>query len=130
MIFVSISHRLPLQQWSLAASVTLVRSRIGTKRRTCCQVGSYIVLAVLGEAALLTGLMIGADASEDFCRSPRSVPPLRRRRLGSVGIGLLMRALASRLGMVPCMVWLPLAHPAGTRGRICRACRGHSSRPV
>ena len=26
----------------------------------------YIVFAVLGEAALLTGLMIGADASEDL----------------------------------------------------------------
>jgi len=71
----------------------------------------YIVLAVLGEAALLTGLMIGADASEDLqiatVRAAFAEAPL-----GPVGIGLLIAGFGIKTGMVPLHVWLPLAHPA------------------
>ena len=71
----------------------------------------YIVLAVIGEAALLTGLMIGAAAAEDLqiatIRAAFADAPL-----GHVGIGLLIVGFGIKAGMVPLHIWLPLAHPA------------------
>lgn len=71
----------------------------------------YIVLAVLGEAALLTGLMIGAAAAEDLqiatVRAAFADAPL-----GPLGVGLLIAGFGIKAGMVPLHVWLPLAHPA------------------
>lgn len=71
----------------------------------------YIVLAVLGEAALLTGLMIGAAEAEDLqistVRAAFADAPM-----GQVGVGLLIAGFGIKAGMVPLHVWLPLAHPA------------------
>ncbi len=71
----------------------------------------YIVLAVLGEAALLSGLIIGASAADDLqiatVRAAFADAPL-----GQLGLGLLIVGFGIKAGMVPLHVWLPLAHPA------------------
>jgi len=71
----------------------------------------YITLAVLGEAALLSGLMIGASAASDLqiatVRAAFADAPL-----GQLGVGLLIAGFGIKAGMVPLHVWLPLAHPA------------------
>jgi hydrogenase-4 component B len=71
----------------------------------------YIILAVLGEAALLSGLMIGAAAAEDLqIASVRAA--FADAPLGSLGVGLLIAGFGIKAGMVPLHIWLPLAHPA------------------
>ena len=71
----------------------------------------YITLAVVGEAALLIGLMIGAAAAEDLqistVRAAFADAPL-----GQLGLALLVIAFGIKAGMVPLHVWLPVAHPA------------------
>lgn len=71
----------------------------------------YIVLAVLGEAALLSGLMIGAAEASDLqiatVRDAFAEAPL-----GQLGVALLVAGFGIKAGMVPLHVWLPLAHPA------------------
>ncbi len=71
----------------------------------------YIVLAVLGEAALLSGLMIGAAEASDLqiatVRDAFAEAPL-----GQLGVALLIAGFGIKAGMVPLHVWLPLAHPA------------------
>ncbi|MGY6536052.1 MAG: proton-conducting transporter transmembrane domain-containing protein [Pararhodobacter sp.] len=91
---------------SLAAWFLVVHDRTGA----ALHAGRvYIILAVLGEAALLAGLILAAQAA------------------GSTGIGAMRAALTEgatpalalmvagfgiKAGMVPLHVWLPLAHPA------------------
>lgn len=71
----------------------------------------YIILAIIGEAALLAGLLIGAQAAESFAivevRGALAGAPL-----GSLAAGLLMAGFGIKAGMVPLHIWLPLAHPA------------------
>lgn len=71
----------------------------------------YITLAVLGEAALLSGLMIGAAQASDLqiatVRDAFAEAPL-----GQLGVALLIAGFGIKAGMVPLHVWLPLAHPA------------------
>lgn len=71
----------------------------------------YITLAVVGEAALLSGLMIGAAAAADLqistVRAAFADAPF-----GTVGVGLLIAGFGIKAGMVPLHIWLPLAHPA------------------
>jgi formate hydrogenlyase subunit 3/multisubunit Na+/H+ antiporter MnhD subunit len=70
----------------------------------------YIAIALVGEVALLVGLIIGADAAQSM-----SVGEIRAA-LGSgpnsVGIALLVIGFGIKAGLVPLHVWLPLAHPA------------------
>lgn len=71
----------------------------------------YITLAVLGEAALLIGLMIGAAAAEDLqIASVRDALP--DAPLGVFGIAALIVGFGIKAGMVPLHLWLPVAHPA------------------
>lgn len=71
----------------------------------------YITLAVLGEAALLIGLMIGAAAAEDLqITSVRAALP--DAPLGQVGLAALIVGFGIKAGMVPLHLWLPVAHPA------------------
>ncbi|MGY6704155.1 complex I subunit 5 family protein [Roseinatronobacter sp.] len=71
----------------------------------------YITLAVLGEAALLIGLMIGAAAAEDLqIASVRAA--LADAPLGQWGLGALVLGFGIKAGMVPLHIWLPVAHPA------------------
>jgi formate hydrogenlyase subunit 3/multisubunit Na+/H+ antiporter MnhD subunit len=70
----------------------------------------YIVMAVVGEAVLLAGILLGAaDAPglelEAFSASIAASP---RRDLV---IGLLLAGFGIKAGALPLHVWLPLAHP-------------------
>ncbi|WP_071795287.1 complex I subunit 5 family protein [Natronohydrobacter thiooxidans] len=71
----------------------------------------YITLAILGEAALLIGLMIGAAAAEDLrVSSVRAALP--DAPLGPFGIAALLVGFGIKAGMIPLHLWLPVAHPA------------------
>jgi len=71
----------------------------------------YIILAIIGEAALLAGLLIGAEAADSFAISEvRSA--LVGAPLGRLAAGLLVAGFGIKAGMVPLHIWLPLAHPA------------------
>ncbi len=68
----------------------------------------YLVLAVLGEACLLLGLILGAGAAGSL-----SLPEVRAALVGEpVAAVLLIVAFGVKVGLVPLHVWLPLAHPA------------------
>lgn len=66
----------------------------------------YLVLAFLGEAAVLSGLLILLGTSGNVSFS-------ELRGLGMPGVAALLMALgfAVKMGAVPLHVWLPLAHP-------------------
>ena len=70
----------------------------------------YILLAVIGEAALLAGLLIGASAAQDL-----SIATLRETLpdapFGQLAMVMLVLGFGIKAGMVPLHQWLPLAHP-------------------
>lgn len=70
----------------------------------------YITLAVIGEAMLLAGLLIGAQAAGSLLIADvRAI--LSEAPLGGVALGLLVAGFGIKAGLVPLHVWLPLAHP-------------------
>ncbi|MCC6007814.1 MAG: NADH dehydrogenase [Rhodobacteraceae bacterium] len=71
----------------------------------------YITLAVLGEAALLVGLMIGAAAADDL-RISSVREALSDAPMGQLGLAALVVGFGIKAGMVPLHLWLPVAHPA------------------
>lgn len=71
----------------------------------------YIILAIIGEAALLAGLLIGAQAADSFAIA-QVRGALASAPLGALAAALLMAGFGIKAGMVPLHVWLPLAHPA------------------
>lgn len=71
----------------------------------------YIILAIIGEAALLAGLLIGADAAGSLGISDVR-GALANAPLGSLAATLMVAGFGIKAGMVPLHVWLPLAHPA------------------
>lgn len=66
----------------------------------------YLVLALLGEAAVLSGLLIllGTWGNVSFAE-------LQGLGVPGVAAGLMALGFAVKLGAVPLHVWLPLAHP-------------------
>lgn len=66
----------------------------------------YIILAVLGEVALLVGLMMGVAAAGSM-----AVLAVRDA-LSAPALVLLIIGFGIKAGLVPLHVWLPLAHPA------------------
>ncbi|MDZ7714178.1 MAG: proton-conducting transporter membrane subunit [Rhodovibrio sp.] len=71
----------------------------------------YIVLAISGEVALLTGLLIGVDAAGGTgIAAVRAA--LGETALGPLAVTLLVAGFGIKAGLVPLHVWLPLAHPA------------------
>lgn len=71
----------------------------------------YIVLAVLGEAALLVAFTIGAAAADSLLIADMRAA-LPEAPLGALAIGLLVAGFGLKAGLIPLHVWLPLAHPA------------------
>ena len=71
----------------------------------------YVVMAVLGEAMLISGLVLaaGAAGSTDNALVAAALADADRRELI---VGLLTAGFAVKAGVVPLHVWLPLAHPA------------------
>lgn len=66
----------------------------------------YIVIALVGEVALLLGLVLGAFAAESMIIADV------RAALGTPALALLVIGFGIKAGLVPLHVWLPLAHPA------------------
>ena len=71
----------------------------------------YIVMAVAGEALLLSGLMLAA-ATTGTVATAELAAGLPAATHADVTIGLLVAGFAVKAGIVPLHVWLPLAHPA------------------
>ncbi|MFP4569497.1 complex I subunit 5 family protein [Rhodosalinus sp.] len=66
----------------------------------------YIIIAILGEVALLLGLILGAQRAGGIAIADVAAT------IGSPAAGLLVIGLGIKAGLVPLHVWLPLAHPA------------------
>lgn len=65
----------------------------------------YIVLAIIGEVLVFSGLVLVVAASGYTF-------PLMAREADSLAIGLLLVGFGIKAGALPVHVWLPLAHPA------------------
>ncbi|MFO7778754.1 MAG: complex I subunit 5 family protein [Nitriliruptoraceae bacterium] len=71
----------------------------------------YVVMAVLGEVLLLSGLVLAAGAAGSTGNAVVAAA-LAEAPNGTVVVGLLSAGFAVKAGIVPLHVWLPLAHPA------------------
>lgn len=93
---------------TFAAYGLIVHERTGPARRAG---RVYVVLAVLGEVALLTGLVLAAShaGSTPMSEVAGSLADAPRQ---SLIIALLVIGFGVKVGLVPLHVWLPLAHPA------------------
>ena len=66
----------------------------------------YLIMAVLGETALVTGLMLAAHAADSLLAAD-----LARAKLPDAAVGLLLLAFGIKAGLPLLHLWLPLAHP-------------------
>ncbi|WP_137124303.1 complex I subunit 5 family protein [Roseomonas sp. HF4] len=74
---------------------------------------TYLMLTVLGEAALLAAFaLLAASAPGETLAIAEVLPHLAAAPLRDVTIGLLVLGFGLKAGLVPLHVWLPLAHPA------------------
>ena len=72
----------------------------------------YLVLAVLGEVAILVGLMLashgaGGAIGIEAVRAALALPSTH-----PAALGLLIAGFGIKAGLMPLHVWLPVAHPA------------------
>ncbi len=92
---------------TLAGFGLVIHDRTAAARRAA---GVYIVVAVIGETALLAALMLAATGAESteiaVVRDWLSASP----GSGAIVAGLVV-GLGVKAGLVPLHVWLPLAHP-------------------
>jgi formate hydrogenlyase subunit 3/multisubunit Na+/H+ antiporter MnhD subunit len=75
----------------------------------------YLILAIVGEAALLGGLLLGVHAADSLRIADvrAALGSLQGRAPGSqLGIALLLVGFGLKAGLMPLHMWLPLAHPA------------------
>jgi len=73
----------------------------------------YMLLAVLGEAALLAAFaLLAATAPGESLAIADILPALGASPLREVTIALLVTGFGLKAGLVPLHVWLPIAHPA------------------
>jgi len=74
---------------------------------------TYMLLTVIGEAALLAAFaLMAAAAPGDSLAFADVVPALATASLREVTIALLLLGFGLKAGLVPLHVWLPIAHPA------------------
>jgi formate hydrogenlyase subunit 3/multisubunit Na+/H+ antiporter MnhD subunit len=92
---------------SLATYGLVVHDRSASARRAG---RVYIVLAVLGETALLAGFMLAASAAGSILIADLRVMLAGSPQGGFILAGLLI-GFGIKAGLVPLHVWLPLAHP-------------------
>ena len=73
----------------------------------------YLLLAVLGEAALLAAFaVLAASAPGESLAIGDVLPAIGASPLRDVTIALLVTGFGLKAGLVPLHVWLPIAHPA------------------
>jgi hydrogenase-4 component B len=92
---------------SLAAYGLVVHDRTPAARRAG---RIYIILAVLGETAMLASLMIASTHAESLQFADVSLA-LTTGPGGDLALLGLIVALGLKAGLAPLHVWLPLAHP-------------------
>jgi formate hydrogenlyase subunit 3/multisubunit Na+/H+ antiporter MnhD subunit len=74
---------------------------------------TYLLLTVVGEAALLAAfVLMAAAAPGDSLALAEVVPALKNSALRDVTVALLLIGFGLKAGLVPLHVWLPIAHPA------------------
>lgn len=74
---------------------------------------TYILLTVVGEAALLAAfVLMAAAAPGESLALAEVVPALKDAALRDVTVALLLIGFGLKAGLVPLHVWLPIAHPA------------------
>ncbi|GGJ12777.1 complex I subunit 5 family protein [Neoroseomonas lacus] len=74
---------------------------------------TYLLLTVIGEAALLTGFaLLAAFTPGNSLAIADVLPSLATAPLRDLAIGFLVVGFGLKAGLVPLHVWLPLAHPA------------------
>jgi formate hydrogenlyase subunit 3/multisubunit Na+/H+ antiporter MnhD subunit len=74
---------------------------------------TYILLTVIGEAALLAAFALMAASTPGSTLAIAEVlPHLKDSPLRDLTIGFLILGFGLKAGLVPLHVWLPLAHPA------------------
>ncbi len=73
----------------------------------------YLLLAVLGEAALLGAFaLLAASAPGESLAIADVLPALPGAALRDATVALLLAGFGLKMGLVPLHVWLPVAHPA------------------
>jgi len=72
----------------------------------------YIVLAVLGEAALLGGLILASGAAGGSTEMTALTDGIWLSADRPLILALLITSFGIKAGLVPLHVWLPVAHPA------------------
>jgi formate hydrogenlyase subunit 3/multisubunit Na+/H+ antiporter MnhD subunit len=70
----------------------------------------YIVMAVLGEALLVAGLVIAAASAGSYALSDMAAAVAASPHTNMV-VALLLAGFGIKAGALPLHVWLPLAHP-------------------
>lgn len=73
---------------------------------------AYIVLAVIGEAALLAGLILASGAAGGVAGIEALVDAIWLSSDRPLILALLITGFGIKAGLVPLHVWLPVAHPA------------------
>lgn len=71
----------------------------------------YIILAVVGEGALLSGLLLASAAADGAVQFPEIAAAIASSPRRGMIVGLLLAGLGVKAGVLPLHVWLPLAHP-------------------
>ena len=72
----------------------------------------YLVMASFGTLCLLLGFGLLAGAANDYAFAAIRSAPAGDQVWSHLAIALLLIGTASKAGLVPLHVWLPLAHPA------------------
>lgn len=85
---------------------------VHTRRPQAMRAGLvYIVLALVGETALLLGFMLAASGAETLLIADLRMAIAASPWQGAILL-LLVAGFGIKAGLVPLHVWLPLAHPA------------------
>lgn len=73
---------------------------------------TYIVLAVIGEAALLAGLLLASGAAGGVAGIEALVDAVWLSPDRPLILALLITGFGIKAGLIPLHIWLPVAHPA------------------
>ncbi|RZU99726.1 complex I subunit 5 family protein [Spiribacter vilamensis] len=97
---------------SLASYFLVVHSRTAEALRAS---SVYIIMAVIGEAMLLTGFILMMAQAETFLIADMRdglMDPGMGNGQSHVTVAMLVIGFGIKTGLMPLHVWLPLAHPA------------------